>query len=131
MRIDSSTPLSLPESAPTPGSRPNARPFVEVLKEQSRAAPAVESSAGAVADPAVGKTGPGLEAVKGLLEQATQAEKKMDHRLAEVAKGKVYSPQELIALQVDAFRYSQSVEVVSRVTDKVVGGIKQILSIQV
>ena len=69
--------------------------------------------------------------VKGLIEQATKAEKKMDQRLAEVANGKVYSPQELIALQVEAFRYSQSVEVVSRVTDKVVGGIKQILSIQV
>ena len=130
MRIDSSVPLSLPESAPAVGPRPTAQPFAEVLKEQSKVAPAVDSSA-TVPVASVEKPGPGVEMVKGLLENATKAEKKMDQRLAEVAKGKVYSPQELIALQVEAFRYSQSVEVVSRVTDKVVGGIKQILSIQV
>ena len=36
-----------------------------------------------------------------------------------------------MALQVEVFRYSQTVEVISRTTDKLVGAIKQTLGTQV
>jgi hypothetical protein len=126
MRIPASPPPSLPATTPAAGPRQPVRAFAEVRKETTAAPPGSAPPLAGDAAPS-----PAVDMVKGVIERATKAERTMDHRLAEVARGKVYSPQELIALQVEAFRYSQSVEVVSRVTDKVVGGIKQILSIQV
>ena len=60
-----------------------------------------------------------------MLERAVAAERNLDTLLAAAARGKTFSPGELLALQATVFRYSQAVEVVSRATDKLVGAVKQ------
>ena len=69
--------------------------------------------------------------VGALLERTLGAERRVDTLLAAAARGKTFSPAELLALQASVFRYSQAVEVVSRATDKLVGAVKQTMGTQV
>jgi hypothetical protein len=62
---------------------------------------------------------------------AVNAENRLDSMINAAQKGKTFSANELIALQVEVFRYSQTVEVISRTTDKIVGAVKQTLGTQV
>jgi hypothetical protein len=66
-----------------------------------------------------------------MLDKTLDGERRVDALLAAAARGKTFSPSELIALQATVFRYSQAVEVVSRATDKLVGAVKQTLGTQV
>ena len=68
---------------------------------------------------------------KGLVQESFQAEDRLDSLLEAAQKGHRFTPGELLGMQMEAFRFSQTVEVVSRATDKVVGSIKQTLSTQV
>ena len=65
------------------------------------------------------------------MERTLGAERRIDTLLAAAATGKTFSPGELLALQASVFRYSQTVEIVSRATDKIVGAVKQTMSTQV
>jgi hypothetical protein len=69
--------------------------------------------------------------VRALLERTLGAERRVDTLLAAAARGKTFSPAELLALQASVFRYSQAVEIVSRATDKLVGAVKQTMGTQV
>jgi hypothetical protein len=69
--------------------------------------------------------------VRAVLEKTLDGERRVDTLLAAAARGKTFSPSELIALQATVFRYSQAVEVVSRAADKLVGAVKQTLGTQV
>lgn len=130
MRIDPSIHPPIPESPQAPSAA--RRPFVEVLREQSSGpSPSTQASGLGSGPPTVPLVLSSQETVKKILHQAIDTENKMDQRLREITSGKVFSPSELLALQAEVFRYSQSVETVSRVTDKLVGGLKQILSTQV
>ena len=64
-------------------------------------------------------------AARTLLERVVTSENRVDALLQAAARGKTFSPGELLALQASVFRYSQTVEVVSRVADRLVGAIKQ------
>jgi hypothetical protein len=77
--------------------------------------------------------GPGRAtlALTALVKETLDAGTRFDAMLAAVRRGKTFSPAELLALQSDVSRYSQSVEVLSRTTDRLVGGLKQILNTQV
>jgi hypothetical protein len=87
--------------------------------------------------PAPASRGPALppapapSPVRALLERAVGAETRVDALLNAAATGKTFSPGELLALQGAVFRYSQTVEVVSRVADRLVGTIKQTMGTQV
>ena len=69
--------------------------------------------------------------VRAMLERMVGAENQVDKLLHAAATGKTFSPAELLALQSTVFRYSQTVEVVSRVADRMVGAIKQTLGTNV
>jgi hypothetical protein len=69
--------------------------------------------------------------VRRVLERAVTAENRVDSLVRAAAGGKTFSPAELLALQATVFRYSQTVEVVSRVADRLVGAIKQTLGTSV
>ena len=71
--------------------------------------------------------GPARRLVEGMLA----AERRVDTLLAAAARGKTFSPAELLALQSLTFRYAQTIEIVSRVADRVVGAVKQTLGAQV
>jgi hypothetical protein len=66
-----------------------------------------------------------------LANDTSKAESKMDAMIEAARKGKAFSASELLAIQVEVFRYSQTVEVISRSTDKLVGAVKQTLGTQV
>jgi len=90
-------------------------------------APATRAASGTPA----ASTAPPPSPVRALLERTLGAERRVDTLLAAAARGKTFSPAELLALQASVFRYSQAVEVVSRATDKLVGAVKQTMGTQV
>jgi hypothetical protein len=57
--------------------------------------------------------------------------KRIDKLLAQAARGRDFSPQQLLRLQSTVYRYGQDLEVLSRVVDKTVGALKQVLNTQV
>ena len=69
--------------------------------------------------------------MRAVLERAVAAERNIDALLAAAARGKTFTPGELLALQAAVFRYSQTVEIVSRVADRLVGAVKQVMGTQV
>ena len=99
------------------------RPFAAVLNEHlnETAAPPRDPR------PVEAQTTPG----RALIVRALAAETKVDALLEAAARGKTFSAAELLALQATVFRYSQTVEIVSRVADRLVGAIKQTMSTQV
>jgi hypothetical protein len=109
---------------------------VTVLDERVGPAPVPSPPASAgprapVRPPPVTSARPSPSPVGTLLERTLGAENRVDTLLAAAARGKTFSPAELLALQASVFRYSQAVEVVSRATDKLVGAVKQTMGTQV
>jgi hypothetical protein len=66
-----------------------------------------------------------------VLQRATAAEARVDVLLEAAARGKTFTPGELLALQAAVVRWSQTVEVVSRAADRLVGAVKQTMATQV
>ena len=81
--------------------------------------------------PAVTKPGRTTSPVRTMLERAVGAEKQVDALLEAAARGKTFTPAQLLAMQATVARYSQTVEVVSRVADRLVGAVKQTMGTQV
>jgi len=123
-------PSSPPQKPPRPPPLDRPPTFHAVLGERATAAagpPPVPPRPRAPPGPA----GAPPAAVSRLLERTLEGERRLDTLLAAAARGKTFSPSELLALQASVFRYSQAVEVVSRATDKLVGAVKQALGTQV
>jgi hypothetical protein len=98
-----------------------------VLREGRAAAPAAapRPAPAAVAPPKPpASAGPGVARV---LASALAGEKRVDALLEAAARGKTFTAGELLAMQATVFRYSQTVEVLSRATDRLVGAVKQTL----
>lgn len=66
-----------------------------------------------------------------MADDTFRSETRIDSLIKSAQGGKSFNASELMALQVEVFRYSQTVEVISRTTDKLVGAIKQTLGTQV
>jgi hypothetical protein len=139
MKIGRVDPPSPPPSPQRPAARGRAAPgasFVEVLREgAARPGPAAPPGppAGSVRAPAAVPRGqPWLaRGISRALEGAAKGEAKLDAILDAAARGKTFTPAELLAMQATVFRYSQTVEVLSRATDRLVGAVKQTLGTQV
>jgi hypothetical protein len=132
-------PPRLTPPAPRRTRAPDGRSFVEVLGEMAgaRAGPGAlpmrrlppAPKAAAVAVP-----GAGASLSRGLaraLAKAAAGEARVDAILDAAARGKTFTPAELLAVQATVFRYSQTIEVLSRATDRLVGAVKQTLGTQV
>jgi hypothetical protein len=112
----------LGEGAPR-GSGPPPRPALPPAPTPSQA-----PAAGAATSQAPSPLARGLgQALAG----AAAGEARLDAILEAAARGKTFTPTELLAMQATVFRYSQTVEVLSRVTDRLVGAVKQTLGTQV
>jgi hypothetical protein len=111
-----------PAASPAPAAPPPAAKPISPPRQRPAAAGAVSPAPAGAVSPAP---------VRALLERALGAERRVDTLLAAAARGKTFSPGELLALQATVFNYSQAVEVVSRATDKLVGAVKQTLGTQV
>jgi hypothetical protein len=66
-----------------------------------------------------------------MADDTFKSETRIDHLIKQAQGGKSFNASELMALQVEVFRYSQTIEVISRTTDKLVGAVKQTLGTQV
>jgi len=146
MRIGSGSPprpaVSPPGvSAPAPsapaGTRaPSAsKPFSSVLVEGAAAGPQAPptSTAGKPAAVPAHPVAPGPPAgpVRAMFQRALGAERQVDALLEAAARGKTFTPAQLLAMQATVARYAQTVEVVSRVADRLVGAVKQTMGTQV
>lgn len=105
------TPATVSPAAPV---RPG-RAFREVL-EQTRAV----------------ETAPAIpERLRELARSITSGERAVDRVIAQAAAGKDFSTPELIAIQARVYRYTQELELVSKLVDKACAGVKQTLQTQV
>lgn len=102
-----------PVAAPTP--RPN---FGPALRAHGAAPPE---------PPAAPPPGWGRAA----LEQVEHARRRLDAVLAAAQGGQTFTPQELLAVQCQAYRYSQAVEVASKVVEQGVQSVKTAIQTQV
>ncbi|HVV15667.1 MAG TPA: hypothetical protein VHH90_00580 [Polyangia bacterium] len=65
------------------------------------------------------------------LARLSDAQRSVDRLLDAAARGRSFTPAQLLSLQATVSREAQAVEVVSRVTDRVVGAVKQALGSQI
>jgi len=127
MRIGSRGAAPTPHR-PTLAASRGTRSFTAVLDERVAvgATPAPRPTA-----PAPPAAAPARAPVRRMLEGIVTTEDRIDALVQAAARGKTFSPAELLALQAAVFRYSQTVEVVSRVADRLVGAVKQTMGTQV
>jgi hypothetical protein len=134
MRVGFPSP-STQASPPGPATRAPgaARPFTEVLDERVALAPRpAPVSREAPAAPALIRSGaPAAGPLPAALARAISAEREVDALLEAAARGRSFTPAQLLAMQATVARYSQTVEVISRVADRLVGAIKQTIGTQV
>lgn len=104
-----------------------------MLREGRAASPAPPPPVAPAAKPAAAKPevakpegtfGPGVARV---LTNALGGERRLDALLEAAARGRTFTASELLAMQTTVFRYSQTVELLSRATDRLVGAVKQTL----
>jgi hypothetical protein len=136
MRIAHSPPAAAPSPLPrSPAGRGRevGKSFTAVLAERVGPGPEAARPQASVPReaPAAKPTSAGPGPVRAALERLVSTENRVDALLHAAAKGKTFSPAELIALQSSVFRYSQTVEVVSRAADRIVGAVKQTMGTNV
>jgi hypothetical protein len=133
------SPIDSSALAPFSASGPErARPrqtFLQVLERRDERAPqpsdATTSRSAPLAGPARSADATAGAGLRALVTRTLRAEDRIDRLIAAAATGKTFSAGQLLALQATAFRYSQTVEVLSRAADRLVGSIKQTLGTQV
>ncbi|GEJ55568.1 hypothetical protein [Anaeromyxobacter diazotrophicus] len=74
---------------------------------------------------------PAPHPARAALAAVEQARQRLDAVLAAARRGRTFSAHELLALQADAYRYSQTVEVASRVVEQGAQSVKQAVNTQV
>jgi hypothetical protein len=123
MKIGPAAPVRPHPTPARPAPGPTTRTFSEVLRQgASPAAPAKPCPPPATTPPS-----PVGRAATRVLERAIDGEKRVDALLQAAARGKTFTAAELLAMQATVFRYSQTIEVLSRATDRLVGAVKQTL----
>jgi hypothetical protein len=121
-----------PGAVPVPtGSRPGAigsgRSFGAVLEARTAADPGA-----AHARPSAATVGPPLgERAATALRSIDAARARLDGLLAAARSGRTFSPQELLALQGEAYRYAQAVELSVKLAEQGAQAVKQALHAQV
>lgn len=71
------------------------------------------------------------EALDELTQSISSGERAVDRVIAQAAAGRDFSAPELIAIQARVYRYTQELELVSKLVDKACAGVKQTLQTQV
>jgi hypothetical protein len=74
---------------------------------------------------------PARQMARAALEAVERARQRLDTALAAARRGQTFTAQELLALQADAYRFSQTVEVASKVVEQGAQSVKQAVNTQV
>ena len=81
--------------------------------------------------PAAPSTARGVSPFSAILARTTDSERAVDDLVRAAARGRTFTPGQLLAAQATVARYAQTVEVVSRAADRLVGAIKQTVGTQI
>jgi hypothetical protein len=73
---------------------------------------------------------PVVQSVGRLVTDLETQRKDIDRMIKQAARGRNFSPAELLVLQAKVYTYSQEMEVVSRVVDKTLSAVKTTLNTQ-
>ena len=109
------------------------------LQATAAAAPPARSSFGAVLRERAPAKAPATAlaakppeaAARAALASVECARQRLESALAAARQGRTFSASELLALQADAYRYSQTVEVASKVVEHGAQAVKQAVNTQV
>ena len=69
--------------------------------------------------------------MKKLLYQVVEGQNKLDDIIKMATSGKTYGQQDLLAIQASVYKFSQELELTSKVVEKATSGIKQTMQTQV
>lgn len=69
--------------------------------------------------------------LKKLLGEVVEGQNKLDDIIKMATSGKTYGNQELLAIQASVYKFSQELELTSKVVEKATSGIKQTMQTQV
>lgn len=69
--------------------------------------------------------------LKAVLQQVVDGQGKLDQIIKMATSGKVYGNQELLAIQAAVYKFSQELELTSKVVEKATSGVKQTMQTQV
>lgn len=69
--------------------------------------------------------------LKSLLGQVVEGQNKLDQIIKMATSGKTYGNQELLAIQASVYKFSQELELTSKVVEKATSGVKQTMQTQV
>jgi hypothetical protein len=129
-RISSSGSAALKTDRPEPtkSETPCKRFSVALGDTPPAALPTAQPIAPAPAAPL--PSGP-LSGATRMVTRLLEGERSVEHGLERALRGGAMSQEELLALQVNVIRYSQELEVASRIVEKVTGAVKQTLQTQV
>jgi hypothetical protein len=78
-----------------------------------------------------GAASPKESGLKSLLNQVVQGQNKLDDIIKMATSGKTYGNQELLAIQASVYKFSQELELTSKVVEKATSGVKQTMQTQV
>jgi hypothetical protein len=107
----------LPPATPAPRAPEPSRSFGEVLERRSARSAEPEPSA----------KGPAVSA----LESVERAQRRLDAVLEAARNGRVFTAQELLGLQAQAYRYAQTVDLASKLVENGAQSVKQALNTQI
>ena len=69
--------------------------------------------------------------MKRLLDQVAGGQSKLDQIIKMATSGKTFNQQELLAIQAGVYKFSQEMELTSKVVEKATSGVKQTMQTQV
>ena len=69
--------------------------------------------------------------LKSVLNQVVDGQNKLDQIIKMATSGKTYGNQELLAIQAAVYKFSQELELTSKVVEKATSGVKQTMQTQV
>jgi hypothetical protein len=100
--------------------------FDGVLADKAQAAAPVHA-----VEPATPAMGPVLSAVNHVVRELEQGQQVLDRIIRAAGRGKQFTNAELLSLQASMYRYTQELELVSKVVEKGTTGLKDVLKTQV
>lgn len=105
--------------------------FSGVLADKARAAGEVAAVPPHAVEGVAPTEKPALNAVSHVVRALEQGQRDLDRIIQEASSGRPFSNAELLSLQASMYRYTQELDLVSRVVEKATTGLKDVVKTQV
>lgn len=108
------------------------------VQEATKAMDVLKSAKAGHVDPSLGvkqveavKDPQKMDGVKRVLSNVMDGQNALDSIISKASSGKQFSNQELLAMQAGVYKFSQELELTSKVVEKATSGVKQTMQTQV